>query len=39
MYIEADTVRLTVNFNLYMTDIADYEEVVQEAVDAAVVEE
>lgn len=39
VYIEADTVRLTVNFNLYMTDIADYEEVVQEAVDAAVVEE
>ena len=39
VYIEADTVRLTVDFNLYMTDIADYEEVVQDAVDAAVVEE
>ena len=39
VYIEADTVRLTVDFNLYMTDIADYEEVVQEAVDAAVEEE
>ena len=38
-YIESDQVRLRVDFNLYMTDIADYEEVVQDAVDAAVVEE
>ncbi|MCR5527979.1 MAG: hypothetical protein K6F49_02050 [Saccharofermentans sp.] len=39
IYVDSENVRLRVDFNLYMTDIADYEEVVQEAVDAAVVEE
>ena len=39
IYIEADTVRLRVDFNLYMTDVADYEAMVEEAVDAAVVED
>ena len=38
-YVESDMVRLRVDFNLYMTDIADYEEIVEEAVDAAIVEE
>lgn len=38
-YVESDMVRLRVDFNLYMSDIADYEAIVEEAVDAAVVEE
>ncbi len=37
-YVESDMVRLRVDFNLYMSDIADYEAIVGEAVDAAVVE-
>lgn len=38
-YVESEYVRLRVDFNLYMTDIADFEAIVEEAVDAAVVEE
>lgn len=38
-YVDSGLVRLRVDFNLYMTDIADYAAIVEEAVDAAVVEE
>ena len=38
-YVESDQVRLRVDINLYMTDVADYEAMVEEAVDSAVVEE
>ena len=38
-YVDSGLVRLRVDFNLYMTDVADYVAIVEEAVDAVVVEE